>query len=162
MNNNLKFIKGDAIEIFKSFKTSAILMHGANCQNIMGAGIARQIKKTLPELFIADTKCDFSPKEKLGKISYHRFPVGDKGQEKIGVNLYTQFNLGADFSLKAFEKSLEIWQEVSESLSLTKDFTYILPKIGSGIGGGNWKEILDAIKNHFLVSEKVIIVEYDK
>lgn len=48
-----KTTRGDLIKLAKKGKFD-IIVHGCNCFCEMGAGIARQIKKTFPEAYRAD------------------------------------------------------------------------------------------------------------
>ena len=57
-------VDGDAIELFFQSTTDAIIIHGANCQKIMGAGIANQIREKLSPLFYLDQYDNRTPTQK--------------------------------------------------------------------------------------------------
>ena len=132
-------------------------MHGANCQSTMGSGIAKQIRQKLAPLYYLDQYDNRTATQKFG--SYSAVVVGQVDDKiKIGVNLYTQFNPGANFdsialrnSLKAFRYSIPVEKRV--------DMTLYLPKIGCGIGGGDWKDVEPIMKKE-LADFNVVLVEY--
>ena len=85
--------------------------------------------------------------------------VGEvKEKIKIGVNLYTQFNPGAAFDITALRNSLKAFR-FTIPVDKRIGFNIYLPKIGCGIGGGDWKEILPVIKKE-LADFNVVVVDY--
>tara|TARA_R110000851_G_scaffold97156_2_gene210670 strand:+ start:4265 stop:4789 length:525 start_codon:yes stop_codon:yes gene_type:complete len=150
-------VKGDAIELFFKSSTNAVIMHGANCQNTMGAGFALQVRNKIAPLFYLDQYDTRNATNKFG--SYSAVVIGQVGEEvKIGVNLYTQFNPGANFDITALRNSLKAFR-YSIPVDKRETFTIYLPMIGTGIGGGDWKEILPVIKKE-LSNFNVVTVEY--
>lgn len=51
----LKRVEGDLVKMANMGKFDLIL-HGCNCRNTMGSGIAKQIKDKFPDAYEADTK----------------------------------------------------------------------------------------------------------
>lgn len=152
-------VDGDALELFFDSKTDAALMHGANCQKVMGAGIANQIRLKISPLFYCDQFDNRTPSQRLG--SYSAVVVGQVDEKiKIGVNLYSQFSPGANFDINALRNSLK-----SFVFSIPKDkrseITIYMPKIGCGIGGGDWKDVEPVVKKE-LAEFNVVVVNYKK
>ena len=150
-------VDGDAIELFFQSTTDAIIIHGANCQKIMGAGIANQIREKLSPLFYLDQYDNRTPTQRFG--NYSAVVVGQIEETiKIGVNLYTQFQPGPQFDLDALKVALK-----SFSWSIPKDkragMTVFMPKIGCGIGGGKWEDIEPSVKEG-LKDFNVVVVNY--
>jgi O-acetyl-ADP-ribose deacetylase (regulator of RNase III) len=149
-------IKGNLITQAKRYGNFDVIVHGCNCQNAMGGGIAYEISLRCPNASSVDEY--FSrrgDKNKLGKISY-AIERSDNGFPFVVVNAYTQFNPGANFKLKALTKCLKKIKKQFGGMGLCFGF----PLIGAGIGGGDWKEIEKEIKT-ILKDENVYIVEYD-
>ena len=121
----MKIIRGDLIQLAKD-KTFDVVVHGCNCQNNMGAGIALQIKKAFPEAYKADCATIVGDIGKLGKFSCAQI------DGVYVVNAYTQFNLGPDVMYSAVRAS---FKEIKQSFS---GLTIAYPKIGAGISGGEW------------------------
>ena len=128
----MKEIRGDLIKLAEELKFDVII-HGCNCFQIMGAGIALQIKNKYPGAFYADVKnTTHGDKEKLGSYTSFETPKGF-----TIVNAYTQYhyrgpnNVDYDAIEKVFTK-------------IKKDFhgeRIGYPKIGAGLAGGSWWRI---------------------
>lgn len=158
-NKKLTFkeVDGNAIDEFFNSKGSAVFMHGANCQKIMGAGIAAEVRERIAPLFYLDQYDTRTPSQRFG--SYSAVVLNqDENNIKLGVNLYTQFDGGANFKLSAFRNALEGFV-LSIPKKVREDITVYLPKIGTGIGGGNWQNIERTAKE--LLSEfNVVVVNF--
>lgn len=130
----MKVIKGDLINFAKQGYFD-IIVHGCNCANIFGAGIAKQIKREFPKAYEADKHTEYGSKEKLG--NYSSVNVNNF----IIVNAYTQYNIG--YGSADYDAIKNVFNKIN------KDFNGLrigYPKIGCGLAGGNWnivKEIID-------------------
>lgn len=119
---------------------NGIIVHGCNCQGVMGSGIAREIKERFPKVFDVYHKGPL----RMGEI----IPVMVTEKKWI-VNAMTQFGFGHgkrqvdyDAVANAFERTVEF----AESLRLTgNDLPILFPKIGAGLGGGDWEIIAKII-----------------
>lgn len=148
-------IEGNLITLAKQGKFQGIA-HGANCKNIMGGGIAKQIKdEFLPALY-ADSDYLLDDYHRLGNYSSCLIPLDDKGLKHLEVfNLYTQVGLGACFNLSALDIALH-----KLSRDLPMKYNLGLPQIGCGIGGGNWEEVKQVIESHtFKINITVVIYD---
>jgi O-acetyl-ADP-ribose deacetylase (regulator of RNase III) len=159
-NGTFVTVDGNAIDEFMNSTGTAIFMHGANCQSMMGAGIALEVRNRLPELYYLDKYDIRTPHQKLGSFSAVLLGVGPDQKSKIGVNLYTQFNGGANFDMIAMINSLNSFiLSLHPSLGASSDITIYIPKIGSGIGGGNWQKIEKELQN-MLREFNLVVVNY--
>jgi O-acetyl-ADP-ribose deacetylase (regulator of RNase III) len=79
----MNVIQGDLI---KSARAGAfdIIVHGCNCFNIMGGGIAKTIKNEFPQAYDVDCETIAGDKEKIG--TYTQCTIGDL----TIINAYTQ------------------------------------------------------------------------
>lgn len=136
---------------------------GCNCQKVMGAGIAAQIKQRIPKWYEADQN---SKTNWLGNHSYY-MPT-EKDYSLVMFNLYTQKSLGADARLKSVRDCLFVLNGLYKSLvvakNMDKDYglpiALKIPKIGCGIGGLKWEDVENTI-NETALDLPVIVVEYD-
>lgn len=64
-------IKGDLVELAKRGQFDMIV-HGCNCFNFMGCGIARQIKQEFPVAYEADCDTSRGDRSKLGTFTFAR------------------------------------------------------------------------------------------
>lgn len=141
MNCDLKSVDGDLIKLAQQGQFD-LIVHGANCQHIMGGGIARTIKATFPEAFTADKKTKKGA-AKFGDISEAIIDEGKRGNKKqlIVVNAYTQIFTGKPRKGEdrvaaigsAFEKIAEEYVGMKLKIGI--------PLIGAGLAGGDWKQI---------------------
>ena len=87
----MKVIKGDLIQLALEGKFD-VIVHGANCQNTMGKGIAKSIKETFPEAYQSDLETKKGDINKLGG-----FTVAKINNLHI-VNAYTQYDYRATYT----------------------------------------------------------------
>lgn len=124
-----------------------ILCHQTNCQGVMGAGIALQIKKQFPKCYEEYVQYCTNNEKLLGTVLY----VSDK--EKIIANLFGQDNccssrLMTDY--RSLEKCVENVFNYAIENNLSVGFPF---GIGCGLAGGNWDIVFGIIKKYFEYSE---------
>lgn len=112
-----------------------IILHGCNCFNIMGAGIAAQIAYHFPDAKMADEE---TIKGDPGKLGTYTMGIDEK---VIILNCYTQYGTashgGQDvFEYTAFERVL------SKVLQRFGTCNIGMPMIGMGLAGGDKVRIL--------------------
>ena len=155
------------------------IAHSCNTLNIMGGGIAKQIKDRFPQAYEADTKFHArreivfprsSRIDPLGKYSKAKFKsMFLKNATGTIYNLYTQANIGVherQVDYEAFWKALKGMQEDLLFVQHETGATQILGLphgISCGLAGGSWKIIKAMIEDIFLDSLiKTYIVKYVK
>lgn len=147
-----------------------IIFQGCNIENTFGAGIAKQIKEQIPEMYRADTEAyKANPQELLGGFSYARF----ERENKIiyGYNLYQQsllkiskYNIPLDYDAlrSALTKARD---HIKLTESYEKDFTPVVGVpmyMGCGLAGGDWVFVYSMIKEIFKQTDyKFVFVEYN-
>ena len=140
-----------------------VIAHSCNTYNVMGAGIADQIKYRYPNAYSADCHAMMEGDNVLGDYS---FAVTDATQNKGIYNIYTQDKIGGERAVnyEAFYVGLTKvannieWQDKHDG----KTSTFGLPYgISCGLAGGSWNVIFSMI-NDILVdrSFKTYIVKY--
>jgi O-acetyl-ADP-ribose deacetylase (regulator of RNase III) len=127
-----------------------IVIHGCNCRNQMGAGIAKPMAQKFPIAKQADDKACAKGENKPGNIS-----VGltqRRGRNLFIVNAYTQQSYGSDpntkyASLKALKSALAVVRTKlgkkmqDEPNGPWRPRRVLMPKIGCGYGNLNWSEV---------------------
>ena len=148
----MKTIKGDLIKLAKEGSFDYII-HGCNCFNVMGAGIAYQIALQFPIAYTADQQTRVGDMSKLGGFTLSPAIREFNGCHFYVVNLYTQYQPGKNFDLKALEFGLYKLNKLIPSVRRIG-----FPLIGCGIGGGKWEDVKKVI-NKQLKGHKITIVE---
>jgi O-acetyl-ADP-ribose deacetylase (regulator of RNase III) len=151
----MNVIKGDLIKLALQGKFD-VIVHGCNCFNTMGAGIARQVAIELPEATIADNYTRRGDKNKLGNIGIVKIERGDVKFEV--VNAYTQYGCNVNTINVDYEAIRNCLKLIKEKFS-GKRIGY--PLIGCGLAGGKW-EIVSKILDEELAGENHTLVEYQK
>jgi len=152
-------IHGNALDVKKG-----IIVHGCNCQGIMGGGIALEVKKRYPQAY----EVYRGLYERLGLTLGEVQPVMvdlDLDTPKIIVNAMTQDKIGThrrqvnyDAVAACFEQ-VAAWAEVYKHTYGPLDI--IFPAIGAGLGGGNWNIIRTIIDETIPDDFRKILVTFD-
>ena len=151
----MKTIKGDLIKLALQGNFDVII-HGCNCFNTMGSGIAKQVRSELPAAWEADQLTVKGDKSKLGL--YTRALIGLPESTFTVINAYTQYKYGTDRmhvdykAVRSIFKNIKVWYT-------GKRIAY--PMIGAGLAGGDW-EVISNIINEELKGEDHTLVLFEK
>ena len=130
-----------------------VIVHGCNCQQAMGKGIAKVIKARFPEAYAADLQTAKGDPEKLGSISYATVTRGEVTLHV--VNAYTQVHWrgrGKKVSEEAIRQSMRAIKQTFSGLRIG------YPKIGAGLGGGDWATIAQIIDTELEGEDHTLVV----
>lgn len=139
----LSYKKGSVIQA-----TEEVIAHGCNCQNVMGAGVAKAIRAEYPEAFTVDKRAYFAKTNEPGSFSF----VYARG--KFIFNLYTQKQPGPNANLHYIEKAIAGLEK--KLPNVTKLNQVAIPRIGCGIGGLDWNDV-----SQILEKSTINFVVYD-
>ena len=140
----MKTIDGDILAIDRG-----IIVHQVNCQHVMGAGLALQIRKKYPRHY-----SDFASRvPHLGGLV-----ITQVSSELYIVGVYGQYNIGREkrqTDYNALRKGLSAVQKMCAEMNLP---VYLPYGIGCGLAGGSWavveQIIASAIPNSTIVRKK--------
>lgn len=154
---SLKYVVGNLLTAHEE-GVEPIIAHQANCFNVMGSGIAKSISQKYPSASVADKNTVRGDPKKLGNFTMAFTKYGSI------FNLYGQYNTGknTDYDyLRNALRSMAIFLLGAKSF-----FTYAsngicvgLPKIGAGIGGGDWDKISKIIEEE-LCGQGIFVTIY--
>ena len=144
----VEYVKGDITEV-----KHGIICHQVNCMLIMGAGLAKQLRRKWPLVYSAYRNMShYPPRQRLGKCQ-----IVEVTTELYVANLFGQFAYGrhtisTDYgALTQAIQKLSAWHEAYQPTVPI----YIPYKIGCGLAGGDWnivQTILSAnLQNYIIV-----------
>jgi O-acetyl-ADP-ribose deacetylase (regulator of RNase III) len=146
--NGFKFIVGDLVKDAEQYE---VILHGCNCFNTMGAGIALQMKNKYPQAYAVDCTTKAGDKAKLGTISY------TTDTTPIIVNCYSQY----DFRGRRVGKMDLDYNALKSALTaVKKQFSgkkIGMPRIGAQLAGGDWNVIIRIIEEVFQGEDVTIV-----
>lgn len=143
----LKYKVGDLVEAAAIGEVDAIA-HQANCFNTMNSGVAKAIRTRFPGAYEADCLTVKGDRSKLGDFSVYQVrDTLDNSPISLIYNLYGQYNYGYDAkgytNYEALRGALMNMKE--DLLTGNNLFKIGFPKIGAGLGGGDWDTIAGII-----------------
>lgn len=120
------------------------ILHGCNCQGVMGAGFARQIRQKYPTVFEEYRKYCISrpPKDLLGDAL-----VCNVDGVSI-INAFTQLTCGnlPDYRYVSYDAVARVFESIT--IFIPDGSVYLdMPKICAGLGGADWNVIEAIIKS---------------
>ncbi|RVD60709.1 phosphatase [Mesorhizobium sp. M2D.F.Ca.ET.185.01.1.1] len=149
----MRTIRGDLLQLALDGAFDAIV-HGCNCQCVMGKGIALSIKQRFPAAYVADLATAKGDRSKLGTITLAEIERG--GRSFHVVNGYTQFHWQGQGAKADYQAIRNVMKAVRARFSGQR-IGY--PRIGAGLAGGDWT-IIASIIDEELAGENHTLVEY--
>lgn len=154
----IKYVKGDAVKALQEGQIN-FLVHGVNCQGVMASGIAKQIRETFPECY--GRYIEYTAERKK-----HNAPVkpGDVQlwirSGRVIANLYSQDNYGYNGNRYCSYDGIEVGLRHLRDEVLEAQDIVGMPKIGAGLGGGDWNIIQSIILSVF-PDRDILVFELD-
>lgn len=131
----IKYVKGNLLDAFANGDVN-IIAHQCNCFNTMASGIAPQIARRWPTVREADDATLPGDKSKLGTFTNAWIEDG------VVFNLYGQFYYGrsktGDTDYVALGTALNAMRKWIDNHYIADIPLIGFPKIGCGLGGGDW------------------------
>ena len=149
----MKIVQGDLITLTLAGHFDLII-HGCNCDCVMGAGIARSIREHFPEAYAVDSSTKAGDISKLG--GYTSALCQREARKIVVVNAYTQPHPSGSGVLVSYEAVRSVMRLIKSDFS-GKRIGY--PKIGAGLARGDWSIIAPIIEVE-LTGEDHTLVEY--
>lgn len=131
----MKSVEGDLVKLALAGEFD-VIVHGCNCQCVMGAGVAKAIRDTFPEAYQADLATPKGDRNKLGTISHARVDRG--GSDLLIVNAYTQFHWRGEGVLVDYAAVRAAFAAIKATFA-GRRIGY--PMIGAGLARGDWRTL---------------------
>lgn len=144
-----------------------IIAHQVNCQGVMGAGVAKQIKEKYPAVYKDYRRLCEDTSNKMDLLGTCLISI--EKENKMICNLFGQYNYGRNgtyTNTSYLSSAILLMINMLEQIYNIKDKTHpqlviaIPYKIGCGLGGGNWEEVKTIFEN-IERSYNVLFVAYD-
>lgn len=113
------------------------LINPVNCKGVMGKGLALEFKKKYPQNFMAYRKICDEHLLQPGSIYVTHFRP-----DPIIINFATKDHWKNPSKIEYIQKGM---QQIVELLNNHRITSIAIPKIGCGLGGLNWEEVLPII-----------------
>ena len=141
--------KGDLLSV-----ESGIIAHGCNCQGVMGSGVAKLIKDKYPSAYRI-----YKYQEQTSGLKLSAVQLVMVDDSLYVANLMTQQFYGRDgkryVSYDAIDECLDNLLARSGKMQVN------IPRIGAGLGGGEWEVISEIIHAQEINHQKEVIVWYN-
>lgn len=136
-----------------------LIAHGCNAKGVMGSGVAGAIRKKYPGAYEVYRERFKTHGLLLGSCVRFRSLVDNK----IIYNLITQENFGnvAEIRYVSYDAIERCFSSLDFTIRNVKNMEghgLAIPKIGAGLGGGNWN-IIETIINETTPSVDIVVYE---
>lgn len=132
----IKTVKGNVLN------HEGIIAHQVNCQGVMGAGLAKQIRATYPEAYrrYVEVCNSFEKKSLLGRTQV--INVGNKYVANV-FGQYTYGRYGRHTDYEALTKAMDELMKKARKAKRSVGMPY---GIGCGLAGGEWSVVYGIIE----------------
>lgn len=137
----IKIVEGNILDA-----TEDIIGHQVNCQGVMGAGLAKQIRNKYPNVYEGyKSKCNNNDKENI--LGDCQIIVAEDG--KFIANLFGQYSYGTGITQTNYQALLAALLSLKGNAQY-HDHSVALPYgIGCGLAGGDWNIVHSMIQEVF-------------
>lgn len=147
----MKYVEGNLLDLAEAGHFD-IIVHGCNCFNTMGSGIARQIKERYPKAYLIDQMTEKGSVEKLGKFTQAHVDgfwtkAGGRGHVShynfTVINAYTQHGFNPKSKPLDYKAVRDVFTQIKMLYDMNPQapLRIGIPQIGAGLAGGDWKVI---------------------
>jgi O-acetyl-ADP-ribose deacetylase (regulator of RNase III) len=128
------------------FDTDApVIVHGCNCQGVMGAGVAKIVKDKWPHVYKKYVEL-VSKKSAMGLLGTYQVVPTDK---QFIVNAFTQLKPGSGKQV-SYDAIDQITKDLNGKFYQAGIHRVAMPMIGAGLAGGNWNIIRTIIQENLV------------
>lgn len=142
--------------------TDGIICHQVNCQNVMGAGIAKAIYEKYPKVKeLYHKRCNmYKNQTERSKALYGHYQIIKITDTLSVANIFSQdkFGNGHKNGIQFTNPEYLIYAITAIALDYPEKKIYVPEKIGCGYGGGNWTQIHGMLKRAMFTCDNIIIV----
>lgn len=132
----IKYVNGDLLDV-----NEGVIIHGCNAKGVMGSGVALAVKHKYPKVYEA-----YKAQEKNHGLNLGSFSTQKVSALLYVANLVIQEHYGRDSNVKyvSYGAILLGFEKLNDSFPESTVFNF--PKIGAGLGNGDWNDISTLIE----------------
>ena len=144
----MKYIIGDLLKLADDGQFD-VIVHGCNCFNTMGAGIAASIRQRAPQAYAADCQTIKGDRNKLEHILQQLLTICFLLLRRTIIIVYTQYTYWDVDDMLSYDAVRNVMQRIKEDFDKGDDY---IPRIGApliccGLAQGDWNKIEQIIKD---------------
>ena len=143
----IKYVTGSLLDCIE-----LCVLHGCNEQKKMRSGIAKAIREKYPEAYIEYANAYDTMGLHLGDV------IWAESGGKLIANGITQEYYGYDNKRYIDYDAINRVMSTVHKEAMLENFSVAMPLIGSGLGGGSWKQIVSIIEQNFTEIEPVVYI----
>ena len=135
----IEYRKGNLLDV-----TSGIIIHGCNSHGVMGSGVALAVKNKYPGAYeLYRERCIDSNDDPylLGSVIVYMV-----NENLLVANMITQKDFGTHKRQVNYGAIARGFDDLEEYYANTPGVEFHFPKIGAGLGGGDWEVIAELIE----------------
>lgn len=136
--------RGDLLQCDEKY-----ILHGCNAQGVMGSGVAKVIREKYPTAYTTY----LAGLLQLGIVTYARQDDGKTIFNLISQEFYGRDSSKVYVSYQAIEDGI---QRINWWASNIPDVVIAMPKIGAGLGGGDWVIISEIIERESMNFQPIV------
>lgn len=145
----IQYRKGNLLDV-----QTGIIAHGCNCQGVMGSGVALAVRNKYPVAYDKYRYECMGLTDDARSALLGRYNIVPVAPGLWVANMFTQDIYGGDGQKYV---SYDAIDACFASIN-TRGHTLNIPKIGAGLGGGDWN-VIESIINHRVDNQSVIVWE---
>lgn len=136
----IEYRKGNLLDV-----TRGVIIHGCNSHGVMGSGVALAVKNKYPGAYeLYREQCIESkdaPALLLGSVI-----VYEVNDDLLVANMITQKDFGTHKRQVNYGAIARGFDDLEEYYANMPGLVFHFPKIGAGLGGGDWEVIAEIIE----------------
>jgi O-acetyl-ADP-ribose deacetylase (regulator of RNase III) len=157
----ITYRKGDVLDALEASEVDVVI-HQTNCQGVMGSGIAKQIKTRFPAVYEVYKDLEkHNGKLLLGDVSGATILRVDKDDKLTKSGMILNVNGQDKYANRSICNTnyAALGKGLLYCLNFIEDDSIVaMPKIGAGLGGGDWY-VIEAIINSVFPEREVFVYE---
>ena len=122
--------------------TGGVVVHGCNCQGVMGSGVALAIRKKWPIVFDRYKQlCDIA-QDRVMLLGTAHFILIEHNSDEVPLyvgNIFTQLSFGKDGKRYASIEDVDVGLMTAGKFAKLMKLPLYMPRIGCGLGGLDWE-----------------------